>query len=80
MVSLKSFLTFFSESTTFAALKHNDLTKRGGARITVFTDKVKNGDAFLTTHGNVIIDKASFKKATGLKKLLIEQTVNNNKK
>ena len=64
MVSLKSFLTFFSESTTFAALKHNDLTKRGGARITIFIDKVKNGDAFLTTHGNVIIDKASFKKET----------------
>jgi len=64
MINLKSFATFLNEAATFTALKHNDLTKRGGARISVFIDKVKNGDAFLTTHGNVIIDKASFKKET----------------
>jgi hypothetical protein len=63
--TLKSFKTFFlSEAAVYAALKHTDLTKRGGMRLTVFTDKVKNGDPFLTTHGNVIIDKKSFADAT----------------
>lgn len=68
MNNLKSFSSFFRESTTYAALKHNDLTKRGGARISVFIDKVKAGDAFLTTQGNVIIDKKSFENETKKKK------------
>lgn len=61
MLNLNSFKTFFlGEAALYAALKHSDLTKRGGMRLAVFKDKVKNGDPFLTTHGNVIIDKKSF--------------------
>lgn len=44
--------------TTYNRLKHNDLTKRGGYRIDVFHDKVKNGETFLTTKGAMIIDKS----------------------
>ena len=61
MLNLKSFKAFFlGEAAMYAALTHGDLTKRGGMRLTIFTDKVKNGDPFLTVHGNVIIDKKSF--------------------
>jgi len=64
MINLKTFWLFLNETAVYAALKHNDLTKRGGGRLKVFTDKVKNKDPFLTTQGNVIIDKSSFDKET----------------
>jgi len=64
MLNIINFKEFIFESTVYASLKHNDLTKRNGARLNVFLDKVKNGDPFLTTQGNVIIDKNSFKDAT----------------
>lgn len=38
-------------------LQHNDLTKRGGERLNVFKEKIKNGDKFITTVGEVILDK-----------------------
>jgi hypothetical protein len=43
--------------STFKQLAHNDLTKRGGARITIFTDKIENGIEFATTKGNVVLNK-----------------------
>ena len=45
------------ESISYAVLKHNDLTKRGGARVQVFLDKIKDGEEFLTKKGPVKIDK-----------------------
>lgn len=38
-------------------LQHNDLTKRGGDRLKVFKDKIKDGDKFITIHGEAILDK-----------------------
>lgn len=38
-------------------LQHNDLTKRGGERLNVFKEKIKNGDKFITTKGEVVLDK-----------------------
>lgn len=64
MLNIINFKQFFFESTTYAPLKHSDLTKRGGDRLKVFLDKVNKGDPFLTTQGNVIIDKKSFKDVT----------------
>lgn len=55
MISFKEFL--LELKSMYAILKHNDLTKRGGDRVNVFLDKVKNGDKFLTNKGEVIIDK-----------------------
>jgi hypothetical protein len=53
-----SFKQFILEiKNMYAVLKHNDLTKRGGDRVNVFLDKVKNGEKFLTNKGEVIIDK-----------------------
>ena len=41
----------------YKILSHNDLTKRGGYRIDIFIDKIKNGEPFITTKGEVILDK-----------------------
>lgn len=38
-------------------LQHNDLTKRGGERLKVFKEKIRTGDKFITTAGEVILDK-----------------------
>ena len=48
----------------FAQLAHNDLTKRGGARLDIFVDKIKKGDGFLTTKGEIILNKTQ---AVGLR-------------
>jgi hypothetical protein len=45
------------EEVMFKQLVHNDLTKRGGARITIFTDKIDNGLEFATVKGNIILNK-----------------------
>lgn len=47
--------------TKFNQLKHNDLTKRGGARIEVFLQKIIDGDAFTTTKGAIVLDKDQHK-------------------
>lgn len=44
----------------YADLKHNDLTKRGGSRVDVFLDKIKNGEEFLTKKGLVKINKDQY--------------------
>ena len=44
----------------WSKLQHNDLTKRGGDRLNVFWDKIKDGDPFLTTKGLVKIDKSEY--------------------
>lgn len=41
----------------YKQLVHNDLTKRGGARVTIFTDKIKDGSQFVTAKGLVVLDK-----------------------
>lgn len=41
----------------FKQLTHNDLTKRGGARITIFTDKIDSGKEFATIKGNILLNK-----------------------
>lgn len=64
MLNIINFKQFFLETKTYAPLKHNDLTKRNGDRLKVFVNKVNTADPFLTTQGNVIIDKKSFKDAT----------------
>jgi len=64
MLNIVNFKQFFLETKTYAPLKHNDLTKRNGDRLKVFVNKVNSADPFLTTQGNVIIDKKSFKDAT----------------
>ena len=51
------FKTFLMERVMYADLKHNDLTKRGGARVDVFLDKIKDGEEFLTKKGLVKINK-----------------------
>lgn len=38
-------------------LQHNDLTKRGGERLNVFKEKIKNGDKFITIAGEAVLDK-----------------------
>ena len=48
------FKTFLSEKV-YADLKHNDLTKRGGYRVQVFLDKIKDKEYFATKKGAVII-------------------------
>lgn len=63
MLKFLNFKQFFFESAAYAPLKHSDLTKRGGGRLDIFKQKVLNGDPFLTTQGNVIIDKDSFNDA-----------------
>ena len=52
MLSFKQFL-----GEKYVALKHSDLTKRGGARTQVFIQKVKDGEPFMTNKGAVVIDK-----------------------
>lgn len=54
-----SFRSFLKEElmSTWATLQHNDLTKRGGDRLEVFFDKIRDGDEFLTKKGLVKIDK-----------------------
>ena len=49
------------ERTMYADLKHNDLTKRGGSRLDVFLQKLKDGEEFLTKKGAIILDKDSLK-------------------
>lgn len=51
------FKTFLMERAMYADLKHNDLTKRGGDRVNVFFDKLKDGEEFLTKKGAVILPK-----------------------
>lgn len=58
MLRFKSFLL---ERAVYAGLKHNDLTKRGGARVDVFLDKIKDGEEFLTTKGLIKLDKDQMK-------------------
>lgn len=41
-------------------LKHSDLTKRGGFRIDVFCDMIKDGEEFTTTKGLVLLDKSQY--------------------
>ena len=53
MLSFKKFL-----GEKYIALKHSDLTKRGGARTQVFVQKVQDGEPFMTTKGAIIIDKS----------------------
>lgn len=53
------FKNFLSESKVYADLKHNDLTKRGGGRLQVFIDKVKDKEYFATKKGAVIITSPS---------------------
>lgn len=53
MLSFKQFL-----GEKYVALKHSDLTKRGGARTQVFIQKVKDGEPFMTNKGAVVIDKS----------------------
>lgn len=55
MISFKRFLM-----ENFIQLKHVDLTKRGGARVSVFLQKVQDGDAFTTTKGAVVLDKSQY--------------------
>lgn len=43
--------------TQYKILSHNDLTRRGGYRIDIFVDKIKNGESFITTKGEVVLDK-----------------------
>lgn len=57
MISFKSFLKEEAVST-WKPLQHNDLTKRGGDRLEVFWDKIKNGEEFFTAKGLVVIDKS----------------------
>lgn len=40
---------------TYKVLQHNDLTKRGGYRIDIFLQKIKDGEDFLTSKGLVKI-------------------------
>ena len=42
---------------TWSVLQHNDLTKRGGDRLNVFWDKIRDGEDFFTARGLVKIDK-----------------------
>lgn len=42
---------------TWSVLQHNDLTKRGGDRLNVFGDKIRDGEDFFTARGLVKIDK-----------------------
>lgn len=42
---------------TWSVLQHNDLTKRGGDRLTIFWDKIRDGEDFFTARGLVKIDK-----------------------
>lgn len=42
-------------------LQHNDLTKRGGDRLGIFLDKIKNESEFLTTKGLAVVDKKQHK-------------------
>lgn len=51
------FKQYLEEKNMYAVLKHNDLTKRGGARVQVFLDKIKDGEEFLTKYGPFIINK-----------------------
>lgn len=46
--------------SNFNILKHNDLTKRGGDRLTVFLDKIKSGNEFVTTKGIAVLDKGQY--------------------
>ena len=41
----------------YAKLQHSDLTKRGGDRVQIFLDKLKDGEEFLTQKGAVILPK-----------------------
>ena len=57
---MKRFSTFMAENT-FLQLQHNDLMKRGGYRLGVFTDKVKDKEYFATKKGAVMITSPSYK-------------------
>ena len=57
---MKRFSTFMAENT-FLQLQHNDLMKRGGYRLNVFTDKVKDKEYFATKKGAVMITSPSYK-------------------
>ena len=50
---MKRFSTFMAENT-FLQLQHNDLMKRGGYRLGVFTDKVKDKEYFATKQKNIL--------------------------
>lgn len=56
MLKFKQFIS--ERAITYNALKHNDLTKRGGARVNVFLNKIKDGEEFLTKKGAVKLAKA----------------------
>ena len=70
MISFKNFTeaSIMAEKDMYARLKHNDLTKRGGARVDVFLKKIKDKEEFLTTKGSVKLkppppNKPEFSKA-----------------
>lgn len=44
----------------YKVLQHNDLTKRGGDRLNVFIQKIKDSEEFITVHGLAMIDKSEY--------------------
>jgi hypothetical protein len=44
-------------TSIYKELTHRDLTARGGYRIQVFLDKIKEGKPFLTKKGEIVLDK-----------------------
>lgn len=59
MIRFKTYIV--EDMQQYIQLKHVDLTKRGGDRLNVFLDKIKDGEEFLTKHGAVILDKSTLK-------------------
>jgi hypothetical protein len=64
----------------YNVLKHFDLTKRGGARVDVFLQKIKDSEPFMTAKGAVVFDKNQLKsledsmRKSGFKTILIGTT------
>ena len=62
MISFKTFISkgnLMAERDMYAVLKHTDLTKRGGTRVDVFLQKIKDREEFLTKKGSVILKPPS---------------------
>ena len=55
MKTFKQFEQSMFENT-YKRLAHHDVTKRGGARVGIFLDKIKDGKPFMSVKGDVIID------------------------
>lgn len=47
-----------TRTLSFNTLKHSDITKRGGARIDVFLQKLADGESFSTIKGQAILDSS----------------------